>query len=101
MTCQTSVSGAFSAGNSTVRISGAPRRAVGGKDLAMTAEPGGMMTAAGEGPVAGDAIAALDRDRAPAGARAPGEHGARIAPEDRHRRLGRQIGRDHGGDRGL
>src|SRR5580658_10537872 len=65
----------------------------------MAAEPGGVMAAAREGPVAGDAIAAIDRDRPP-GARAPGQDAAPVE-KDLARGADRQECRYHGADRGL
>ncbi len=50
------------------------RRAVGLEARAMRAEPGRMAAAAGEGPVAGDAPAALGADCLRAGTHAPGQH---------------------------
>ena len=60
-----------------------PRRAVGLADRAMRAEPGGMPAARGEGPYAGDFVAALAFDRLDPRAGPPGQHGARVVAEDR------------------
>ena len=78
-----------------------PRRAVGLEDRAMRAEPGRVPAARGEGPHAGDPVAALAFDRPHPWARAPGQHGARIVAEDllRHRQV--EIGRRHGAAAGL
>ena len=105
VTCQTSTMVACPAGNSMVRPSAvpsgaAPGRAVGLLDGTVAAEPGGMAAAAGEAPRAGDAIAAVHRDRARVIARAPGQHRARGA-EDLARGLRREIGRGHGAAGGL
>ena len=60
-----------------------PRRAVGLVDRAMGAEPGCVPAARGEGPYAGDLVAAIALDRLDPGARPPSQHGARIVAEDR------------------
>src|SRR5258708_33358371 len=59
------------------------RRAVSLVDRAMGAEPGRVPAPRGEGPYAGDLVAAIALDRLDAGARPPGQHGARIVAEDR------------------
>ena len=78
-----------------------PRRAVGLPDRAMRAEPGGMPAARGEGPHAGDPIAALAFDGAHPRPRPPGQHGARIVAEDLLRHRHGEIGRRHRAAAGL
>ena len=76
-------------------------RAVGREDRAMRAEPGRVPAARGEGPHAGDPVAALAFDRADPGPGPPGQHGARIVAEDRLRHRQVEIGRRHGAAAGL
>src|SRR5216683_6556413 len=59
------------------------RRAVGLIDRAVRAEPGGVPAARGEGPHAGDLVAAVALDRLDPGAGPPGQDRARIVAEDR------------------
>ena len=76
------------------------RTAVGLEDRALRAQPGGMAAAAGEGPYAGRAIAALDGHRLGLRAGSPGQHGARIAEDSMgDRRI--EVGRRHGAAAGL
>ena len=60
-------------------------------DRHMRAQPGRVMAAAGEAPLAGDAIAALDRLRLERSARRTPRQNARGRPEDLARHVRRQI----------
>ena len=71
-----------------------PRRAVRLVDQTVAAEPVGMLDAAGEAPATGNAIAALDGDRACRRTGPRGHHRARIA-ENLPRHLRREIGSRH------
>ena len=70
------------------------------EDRAVRAEPGGVPAARGKGPHAGHPVAAVAFDGANPGARAPGQHRARIA-EDRLRHRQVEIGRRHRAAAGL
>jgi hypothetical protein len=77
------------------------RRAVGLVDRTVCPEPGGVPAARGEGPHAGDLVAALAFDGFHPGAGAPGQHGARIVAEDRLGHGQIEIGGRHGAAAGL
>ena len=77
----------------------APPGAVGFDDLDMRAEPARLAGAAGEIPAPGGPIAA-GNDMRLAGDRAPGEDAVGRA-ENLARRVGIEIGRDHGADAAL
>src|ERR1700733_14507492 len=70
-------------------------RAISFEARTMRAEPGGVATAAGERPGAGDAPATLDADCLCTGPHPPGQHIA-FAAEYLSREVGRQIARRHG-----
>ena len=76
-------------------------RAVGQEHRAMCAEPGGVAAARGEGPHAGDAIAAFAFDGAHPGARPPGQHRTWIVAEDLLRHRHGEIGCRHRAAAGL
>ena len=76
------------------------RCAIGFVDRALAAEPRRLAAAAGEGEGARHAVAAVDRDRAPVGARPPGQDRPPVA-EDLPRHGGRHVPGDHGAARRL
>ena len=73
-----------------------PQRAVRFEHMAVRAHPAGLPAAAGEIPLAGQAIAAVDRSRARSVWRSPGHDAARIS-EDGVIGRGLQIGGDQAG----
>ena len=71
------------------------RLAIGTEHRRMRTEPGGVPATRREGPLPGDAIAALDLHRPDLRTRPPGQHRLRVLAENRARRRRVQVSRGH------